>query len=162
TLAAPEPGSVFAPIPIVKSYSASDRLQLPTPEHLNATFTETLTSRRSRRDYSGAALSLSQLSTLLQHACGTTGFVAAYEYQRLPLRSFPSSWGLQSPEVYLSVQAVDSVPVGLYHYHPVDHVLELLKLGNHGPALRAVTFDQPYMETSAVIFLITGYYERLR
>ena len=59
-------------------------------------------------------------------------------------------------------QAVDSVPVGLYHYHPVDHVLEFLKLGNHGPTLRTVTFDQPYMETSAVVFLITGYYERLR
>lgn len=153
---------VFAPIPIVKSYPGVEQIQLPVSEQLTVTLTETLMHRRSRRDYSGAAISLGQLSTLLQHACGTTGFVAAYEYTRLPLRSFPSSGGLQAPEVYLAVQAVDGLPVGLYHYHPIDHVLEFLKPGNHGPTLRNMTFEMPYMETSAVVFLITGCYERLR
>lgn len=152
----------FAPIPIVKSYADAERVQLPIPKRLGQPITETLLQRRSRRNYTGEGISLSQLSTLLQHACGTTGFVAGYGYTRLPLRSFPSSGGLQAPEVYLSVQAVDNMPAGLYHYQPMEHVLESLKLGDHGPLLCAVALGQPYIERSAVVFIITGYYERLR
>jgi SagB-type dehydrogenase family enzyme len=160
-LAGPDIEGVFVPIPIVKSYTGAKRVHLPASERLNAVLTETLMHRRSRRDYTGAAISLSQLSTLLQHACGTTGFVAAYDYTRLPLRSFPSSGGLQAPEVYLSVQAIGSVPPGLYHYRPVDHALESLKPGNHGPMLHNIALGQSFVETSAVVFVITGYYERL-
>ena len=102
------------------------------------------------------------LSALLQHGCGTTGFAAAYGYTRLPLRTFPSSGGLQAPEVYLSAQAVEGVDPGIYHYHPVDHKLELIKPGNHGSTLRDLALDQPWVETASVVMIITGFYERLR
>src|SRR2546426_6074150 len=55
---------IFAPIPIVKSYTDAGRIPLPAPEPLRATLTETLLYRRSRRDYTGQAISLVQLSTL--------------------------------------------------------------------------------------------------
>jgi len=153
---------LFLPIPIVKPYVDADRVELPAPKRLSASLTETMLGRRSRRSYTGEAISLDQLSTLLQYACGTTGFLPGYAYSRLPLRSFPSAGGLQAPEVYLSVQAVEDVPAGLYHYHPIDHVLESLKPGNHGPTLSTLALGQPYIETAAVVFLISGYYERLR
>jgi SagB-type dehydrogenase family enzyme len=153
---------IFAPIPIVKSYAGASRVELPRPERISATFSETLLRRRSRRDYTGESISLGRLSTLLQHACGSTDFVAGYGYTRLPLRSFPSAGGLQAPEVYLAAVAVDGLPPGLYHYYPVDHVLESLKPGDYGQTLRGVALGQPYIETSAVVFVITGYYERLR
>ena len=106
--------------------------------------------------------SLGQLSTLLQHACGITGFVAAYNFTRLPLRSFPSHGGLQAPEIYLSAQAVDGLSAGIYHYHVIDHVLESLNPGNHRQKLCTLAFNERHVESSAVVFLITGYYERLR
>ena len=152
----------FVPIPIVKSYTDAECLQLPTPNRLSASLTETITGRRSRRDYSGTSISLGQVSTLLQYACGVTDFVPAYKYARLPLRTFPSHGGLQAPEVYLSVQAVDGLPTGIYHYRAIEHALEPLTSGNHSQRLCTLAFDESYVECSAVVFLITGYYERLR
>src|SRR5215216_224476 len=124
---------LFIPIPIVKAYEDAECMALPAPGSLVVGVGECLQRRRSRRDYTGDALSASELSTVLAHACGRTGAIAGYDYDRLPLRSFPSAGGLQAPEVYLSVQAVADVPAGLYHYHPIDHVLESLEPGNHGP-----------------------------
>src|SRR5262249_57924306 len=131
---------------------------LPTPVSIVSEFGETLLNRRSERDYDGAAISLDALSALLQHGCGTTGFAPAYGYTRMPLRTFPSSGGLQAPEVYLSAQAVEGVNPGIYHYHPVDHMLELIKPGNHGSALRNLALDQPCVETPAARMIITGLY----
>lgn len=153
---------IFAAIPLVKCYPRAQRIQLPAPDRLNAELSEVLSNRRSRRDYSGASISLLQVSTLLQYACGTTGFSSGYDYNRFPFRTFPSSGGLQSPEVYLFVNAVDSLPCGLYHYHPIDHVLECLKGEDYRSRLRTFAFDQSYLETSALVFAITGCYERLR
>ncbi len=154
--------NAFVPISIVKSYPNAERVQLLAPEHLSAILTETLAHRRSRRDSSGAMISLGQLSTLLQYACGITDFVAAYGFTRLPLRSFPTHGGLQAPEIYLSAQAIDGVPTGIYHYHAIDHVLESLNPGDHSQRLYTLTFNERHVERSAVIFLITGCYERLR
>jgi SagB-type dehydrogenase family enzyme len=98
----------------------------------------------------------------LQYACGITDFVPAYGFTRMPLRSFPSHGGLQAPEVYLSVQAVDGISAGIYHYHAIDHVLESLSPGNHSQRLCTLAFNERHVENSAVVFLITGYYERLR
>jgi SagB-type dehydrogenase family enzyme len=152
----------FLPIPIVKSYLNAERLPLPNSKPLSATITDVLMHRRSQRDYSRTAISAIHLSTLLHHACGVTAFVPAYGYTRLPLRTFPSHGGLQAPEVYLSVQAVDGVPPGIYHYHAIDHVLETLNPGDHSQRLSTLAFDEHYVARAAVVFLITGYYERLR
>lgn len=152
----------FVPMHVVKSYYGASRVELPAPEPLGAPVTEVLLSRRSRRDYSGAAISAVDLSSLLQHGCGVTGFVAAYGYSRLPLRSFPSHGGLQAPEVYVSIQAVQEIPSGIYHYHPVDHVLESLRPGDHRERLYALAFNETHVKMASVVLLITGCYERLR
>lgn len=152
----------FVPIPIVKLYQNAKRVQLPPAEHPRTALLDTLVHRRSRRDYSSMEISLSQLSTLLQYGCGVTDFVPAYGFTRLPLRSFPSHGGLQAPEVYVSVQAVDSLSAGIYHYHAIDHALESLTLGDHSQKLYNLAFNEQYVERAAVVFLITGYYERLR
>lgn len=153
---------IFAPIPMVKAYTDAERVQLPAAQPPQGDLGTLLHQRRSRRDYTGAAISAAQLSTMLQASCGATEFVSGYGYTRLPLRSFPSSGGLQSPEVYISVQAVEGISPGIYHYHPIDHVLELLKPGQHGETLQNLSLGQPYVASAAAVFLISGYYERLR
>lgn len=153
---------IFVPIPIVKSYANAPRIELPAPGRISTDYSRTVLNRRSRRDFTGEPLTLSQLSTLLQHACGATLFVEGYDYTRLPLRSFPSSGGLQAPEVYLSIQRIENLGSGLYHYQPVDHALELLKEGSHGETLRNLALGQPFIESASVVFGLTGYYDRLR
>lgn len=153
---------IFAPTPVVKSYPDLERIQLSEPEYLTTAFTELLLQRRSVREYSGQPLSMVQLATLLRHGCGVTGTVPAYDYRRLPLRVFPSAGGLQSPEVYLFVLGVVGVSPGLYHYQPLDHVLESLLPGDHRSSVSEIAFAQPGIEHAAVVFVITGCYERLR
>lgn len=157
-----EGDGIFAPIPIVKSYPGADRVTLPLPGTLGAPLGETLLQRRSRRDYTGEAMDQQQLATLLHYTSGVTGSIAGYGYRHLPLRTFPSSGGLQAPEVYLSVQAVTDIMPGLYHYHAVDHALEYMRPGQLGPMLSALSFQQPYLATASVVFLITGCFERMR
>jgi SagB-type dehydrogenase family enzyme len=152
---------LFFPIPIVKAYEDAARVGLPAPDPVMAGVGECLLRRRSRRDYTGESLSATQLSTVLAHACGSTGASAGYGYSRLPLRSFPSAGGLQAPEVYLSVQAVAGVPAGVYHYHPGNHALELLAAGDHGATLSTVAMGQD-LQRAAVVFVVTGCYARVR
>lgn len=161
--AAPETEhGVFAPIPIVKSYRGAERVALPPPGPLMAPAGEVLSNRRSRREYRRQPISRQQLSDLVYYACGVTGRTQGYGYVQLPLRTFPSCGGLQVPEVYLSIQAVEEVPDGLYHYSVMDHALELMRPGHHGARLRQICLGQAQLETAAVVFLVTGCFDRLR
>jgi SagB-type dehydrogenase family enzyme len=152
----------FVPLPLIKSYPNIDRVPLLMAEPLDSTVGDALLHRRSRRKYADTPLTLLQLSTLLHHAAGVTTVVPAYGLPALPLRSFPSHGGLQSPELYLAVRAVTDLPSGLYHYHSLDHVLERFASGDHAARLRQFTFDEEYIERAAVVLLVTGYYARLR
>jgi len=153
---------IFAPIPIARVVEAVAHVDLPEPEGLVTNLGETLTRRRTRRDFAAEPLDLGRLSTLLHHACGVTGTMEAYGYSRLPLRTFPSSGGLQAPELYLSAQAVDLLESGLYHYDPIRHQLELIRRGAFGSTLSSLALGQPWVERAAVVFIMSGSYERLR
>jgi len=153
---------IFSPIPIVKRYPGATVVPLPPPGDLPAAVGASLQQRRSRRDYTPDELSIETLSTLLHYAAGMTDSVAGYDYERMPLRSFPSAGGLQSPELYLSVQRVAGVPPGIYHYQTLDHALEELRSGDHRRTLQEIAIGQPYVMTANVVFLITGVYDRLR
>lgn len=161
--AAPETeAGIFAPIPIVKATRSSERLVLPDPEPLALGVGDALERRRSRREYADRPIPARRLASLLHFGAGVTGSTSGYGYSRLPLRSFPSSGGLGVPEVYASVQSVDGIPVGLYHYAPIEGALELVRPGNHGSYLRMACLGQPYLESAAVVVLVTGCFDRLR
>jgi SagB-type dehydrogenase family enzyme len=153
---------VFAPVPIVKPAAGTHRVPLPAPAAVTAPIGALLEQRRSYRAYTGASISSETLATLLHGGCGVTGSMPGYGYKHLPLRTFPSSGGLQSPEVYLSLQAVDGIAPGLYHFHAQDNALDLLRPGSHGGTLKSLALDQECLATAAVVVLITGCFERLR
>lgn len=155
-------GCIFAPIPVAKSYAGAVARQLPAPSALDAGFGDMVRRRRSRREFGDAPLTLGQLSTLLYHACGVTGFKAAYGYDRLPLRSFPSCGALQAPEVYLLIRAVGAVEPGVYHYRPSEHALERIGDADGGTLRAAGGANWAVLERAAVTWIITGCYDRLR
>lgn len=152
----------FAPVPMIKAAGDVERIALPAPRGLEVPFSEVVLNRRSQRNFTEEPLSLEDLSTLLQHGGGTTGTVSGYGYRRLPLRTFPSAGGLQSPELYVSVHAVTGLTPAIYHYHPLDHALELIPSEASGQRLADFALGQTYLRDAPVVLLICGYYERLR
>lgn len=152
----------FAPIPLVKSYPNAERIQLPEPVPPTADAAAVILGRRSRRDYTAQMMTTLELSSLVQLAAGVTGYADGYGYRRWPLRSFASSGGLQTPELYAFVRNVEGLGAGLYHYRPVGHELELLTSVFDDSLLAAVGLGQPFIKTASVVFAITGYYARAR
>ena len=150
----------FAPIPLTKSYDG-ERVELPAFEPTTLPVGEALLSRRSRREYVMEGLPGKTLGALLGYAAGVTDTVAGYGYEQITLRTFPSSGGLQAAEVYAIVNRVDDVAPGLYHYHPADNALEAMQLADLGPVLMAMGIGQTYLQTAAVVFVLTGVYPRL-
>ena len=152
----------FMPVSVTKSYPRAERRPLPAPPPLPASLHETLQSRRSRRNYRDTPIDLVQLSALLHYGCGVTARVSAYGFEGLPLRTFPTHGGLQSPEVYLAVRAVDGLVSGLYHYEPREHTLELLNTGDLADRLRTIAYGEAFVEDAAAVVMVTGVYGRLR
>jgi SagB-type dehydrogenase family enzyme len=150
----------FAPIPLVKPHDGATRLELGPTLAPGLSVVEAIAGRRSRRDYLDAPVSLERLSTLLHFGAGTTGHGRGYGYAKWPLRSFPSSGGLQVPEFYVAIRNVSGVDPGLYHYAFVDHALELIRPGDHDEILAAIAIGQPYVATAAFVLVVTGCYDR--
>ena len=75
-------------------------------------------SRRSTNEFADAAMPFDGLATLLRGACGVTWSGP------LPLRAAPSAGALYPVETYAVAFAVTGLAAGLYHYAPMDDVLE--------------------------------------
>jgi SagB-type dehydrogenase family enzyme len=152
----------FRTLDLIKTYPLHRQIVLPPAGDVITRLGEAILRRRSRREYGIAALSAEQLSTLLRYGVGVTAEVPAYGVSRLPLRTFPSHGGLQAPELYVAVRNVSGVPAGIYHYEVGDHQLAEIKAGDHSNALHHAAFDEEFVQRAAVVFIVTGYYERLR
>lgn len=100
---------------------AAVALPAPAPAPLD----DTLFQRYTGRNFDPhAVLPLAVAARLLQRAFGVQSqrMMApdAFVFKKLS----PSAGGLHPVEAYVLVQRVEGVAPGLYHYHPVRHVLE--------------------------------------
>ena len=99
---------------------------------------ETLATRRSRRDFAAEPVPLPKLAALLRAGYGiTSGGVQ-------PLRSAPSGGALYPLELTVAARRVDGLTSGLYHFDPLDDVLESVR---DGPVHIAAT--TPFAEIAA-------------
>jgi SagB-type dehydrogenase family enzyme len=155
-------GSYYAPVSVPNFERDPRWMQLPTPQPISTSLTQLLRERRSRRDYAESAVWLVELATLLEHACGITGTVTAYGYQNLALRTFPSTGGLQSPDLYLFVRNVERLAMGLYRYHPLVRSLELIEGGDYSPLLASIFFQNRAVDRAAAVIVVVGNYARVK
>ena len=108
---------------------------------------EVINKRRSRRKYTGAALTLEELSFLLWSCQGiresAPGRPRAY-------RTVPSA-GCRHPfETYILVNRVEGLEPGLYRYLPVEHKLYLLRADDDVTLeIHAASEDQYVLESAA-------------
>lgn len=143
-----------APAPY-KTYPQAETIPLPTdfsPGGLG--LEEAIARRRSIRNYSGQAMSLAELSSLLHHASGVT-LEGGY-----PLRAAPSAGALYPIEIYPVAHDVEGLEAGIYHYAVREHALELLKEGDFRQEIVKHALGQRMTGRANVVFLLTAIFQR--
>ncbi len=139
-----------------KSYPEAQKTALPSPERVGGMpIWEAVARRRSVRDFRGSPLSARDLSQLLWSSQGITRIMGEYA-----LRAAPSAGALYPIETYLSVQAVEKIESGIYHYDVREHGLDLLRNGDFREAVAGAALDQGFLAEAAVVFAWTAVFAR--
>jgi len=139
-----------------KTYPQAKQIELPRPYGDQGLSLElAIETRRSRRDYTDAALSLSHLSHLLHLGQGLTS-------PERELRAVPSAGALYPLEVYAVVHHVEGLPAGIYHYAVRSHRLESLQEGDFRAAMVTAGLGQDFLGQASVCFVISAIWQRTR
>jgi len=145
-----------------REYTDTARIEVSpsVPDRIRAFHTLTR-SRRSQRDYRGAALSRSDFDALLHTACGVTGAMP-WAGREVKLRAYPSSGALYAVEIYPIVFRVEGLAAAVYHYRAPEHVLEVVK-PNLDPAsivAAALPVEREMVAGAAALFCLAGWFTR--
>ena len=145
------------PLPPEKPAPAGAALtDLPAAEGLalgQMALAEAIRRRRSRRRFTGQALTLDELSFLLWATQGTRQVMPE---SAASLRTVPSGGARHPFETYLLIQRVEGLEAGLYRYLPLAHKLLLLRQDDALPEqVNEACFGQ-YVRDSAVVFIWTA------
>jgi len=117
-----------------------------------------LETRRSKRNFLPAPMTLNELNVLLWSTQGITADMGPYQ-----LRTAPSSGALYPTETYLFVNAVEGLQPGIYHLNVRDWILEGLELRDDLRDLGCkAALGQEAARHSAVNFVWTTVIERCR
>lgn len=123
-------------------------IQLPEPRRKGAvSVEETMSLRRSVRQYSDRSLTLDQISQLLWSAQGTRAGRRK--------RTVPSTGGLYPLELYAVMGD------GIFHYDPYAHSLALIRRGDQRADLCRASLDQEFILQAPLTVAITAVYERI-
>lgn len=121
-------------------HKKGNAVKLPPYKNINAPIGSVIRSRRSRRDFKGKPLTLSDLSTLLYYGDGISGDfdfkLNKDEYSTITfgdkyiskLRTAPSGGGLYPIYLYIAALNINNLDRGIYKYMPFTHSLEKIKL----------------------------------
>lgn len=146
----------ITPAPPFKTYPQAPRTPLPRDWQLQeARITPLLQHRRSIRKFSKQSLSLLSLSNMLWASQGITAAAGNFLF-----RTAPSAGALYPIETYLSVQRVEGLQSGIYHFDVANFELELLKAGDYGDDITLSALNQQLLSDAAVIFIWTAVYRR--
>jgi SagB-type dehydrogenase family enzyme len=126
---------------------------LPRPKRPKCSLWHALDRRRSRRDFTGASLSLAHIATLLD---------AGYGLRDGRRRTVPSGGALYPFELHVAASAVGGVLPGVYRYDPELHALEEHELGDPWPALEAACPLPGLLDGGAAVLLLLAIFGRTR
>ncbi len=149
--------------PHEKLYPGRPRVKLPpSPAGRGLSLQEALRVRRTRRQFSGAAIGLAEIAGLLRGACGITGEAGG----NLPagaspqLRAWPSAGGLYPLELYvLPLKCADLRTHVHHHAVAEDALVELAPLPPQAELEKIILAEGLWKDASLVVVL-TGVFER--
>ncbi|MGB9627460.1 MAG: SagB/ThcOx family dehydrogenase [Thermodesulfobacteriota bacterium] len=129
----------------------SKDIKLPKPNEKGlVSIEETLSRRRSVRDFTREALRLEEVSQLLWAGSGIN----------LHRRTAPSAGATYPLEVYLAVGEVEGMEPGLYHYSCSRHSLEKVGDEDLRKRLCRAALEQRMIERAPLSIIITADYSR--
>lgn len=159
-LAKPEPADTPAP------RSVQPLITLPVPGAINDdSLTQALMRRKTCRSYTGAAVTLNEVGTLLYL---TLGYLPprkdAHADPVAPgleaRRSCPSGGGLNACEGFVLAQNVSGLEPGIYAYHSAEHALSRIS-ALPDPELGQLLGGQHFINNLPLGVFITARFDRL-
>ena len=136
-----------------------EKITLPAPETLTMpeiSLAQAINQRKSLRKYSPQPLSLQELSFLLWATCWVKEFHST-KYNEFTRRNVPSAGSRHPMECYLLINKVESVPPGLYYYHPLEHALIKLQTSpDIAKEIYEACLEQSMVIEDAVTFIFTA------
>lgn len=160
-----EVGTDTEHLPPIEAGQVLARIPLPKVAPVRAVeLEEAIDNRITAREFDPrVSLSQALLSRLLAFSCGYTKPVVMEGAPEIEFhRAAPSAGATYPLEVYPIIQRVVGVPPGVYHYAMSDHSLELIRPGLFYKEIITWTLTQPYIANTSVVFVIAGFYERIR
>jgi len=139
-----------------KEYKGARTVELETdlPE---GPLWEALKHRRSRRTFTGEAVTMKDLSNIVWAAQGPTARAGA-----TILRTAPSAGALYPVETYLVANAVEGLEPGAYHYNIKKQVLEMVKAGKLGRQLSDAALGQGMCARASAVFIFCALMDRCK
>jgi SagB-type dehydrogenase family enzyme len=134
--------------PPYKQYVDAEKVTLPTDWDMDRELRQTLQYRRSCRRFGESAISIKDLSVLLWASQGITGRAGNFF-----LRAAPSAGALYPVETYLSVQNVETIDGGLYHFQPAEFSLDKLSGEFSGNKVAEAALGQSFLAQAGVVFI---------
>jgi len=125
-----------------------------------------LASRRSIRSYAPRPIEKVKLEQFLQLTAQAHAFVENRGLGTTSLRNYPSGGARYPLEVYPLVENVQSLPKGIYYYHPFEHRLELISRSRSyrtalvNSAMQRMGGEAARDGRPAVLFLVTAVFGR--
>ena len=150
------PNPVFGrDIPLYKEYENAAKTRLQAPIGGDMILEQAIAERRSIRSFGDQALTLEQISRILQSANGITHSLGSYN-----MRSAPSGGALYPVDLYLFAFDVVDLAPGLYHYQVSDSSLELVKKGDFKDQLHTAANEQDVADQGRISIVMTARFDR--
>lgn len=138
-----------------KRYSRLRNIFLPKFPIRRANFIDLLINRSSYRKFSGKPIKLQQLSEILYYSAGLVGESEGKFH--LP---YPSAGGKYPIEIYPLVLCEGELKIGLYHYSPVEHALDILLTPLKKEDTSSIWMSQKWFRKASVILVLTAMYHK--
>jgi len=143
-----------------KTYTGAPRIVLPQgTADLEMSVGHAIRTRRSRRAFSSAPLSLSELGTLLRY-----GYGAHVQADGSVGRAVPSGGGLYPVDMYVLQlpRGGGQLAEGVYHYHVGDHVLQHVRPRCERQRVRDASIYPDLVASAASVLVVVADMPRIR
>lgn len=121
---------------------------------------DTLRARRTWRRFSDKAVTLQDLSVILDLTWGVQRTGTVRGQGPIVQKTSPSGGARHPIEAYLLVRNVEGLPRGVYHYDSARHALVDLRKRVSEERLAHLLAEQPYFARAGVVIVMTGVFAR--
>jgi SagB-type dehydrogenase family enzyme len=116
--------------------------------------------RTSCRSWTGEAISLGDVGSVLGAMYGATRVLAFPDGIEIDVRTVPSAGGLYPLELYILADHVEGLPQGLYHYARLEHALVPLRMQVRSSDLDRVMLLPELVDGAAAVVFVAAVFDR--